>query len=111
MTGRGFFTDPRVYYSSTFCFRATGLFPSELIWNNVSYAQKVGLLGRGISPVARPLPAHRTTQTQKKRIQTSVPPVGFEHTIQLFERAKIVHALDGAATVIGPDLPKKHILA
>jgi hypothetical protein len=31
-------------------------FPSELIWNNVSYRQLVGLLGRAISLVVRPLP-------------------------------------------------------
>jgi hypothetical protein len=44
--------------------------------------------------VARPLPTHRTTQT-------SMPRVGFEPTIPVFERAKTVHALDRAATVIG----------
>jgi hypothetical protein len=38
-----------------------------------------------------------------------MPPVGFEHTIPLFERSKAVHALDCAATMIGstisyPDL-------
>jgi hypothetical protein len=48
-------------------------------------------------PVARPLPTHRTTQTQNKRTQTSMPWVGFEHTIPAFERAKTVHALDRAA--------------
>jgi hypothetical protein len=30
-----------------------------------------------------------------------MPRVGFEPTIQVLERAKTVHALDGAATVIG----------
>jgi hypothetical protein len=30
-----------------------------------------------------------------------MPQVGFELTISVFERAKTVHALDGAATVIG----------
>jgi hypothetical protein len=30
-------------------------------------------------------------------------PVGFEPTIPVFERAKAVHALDRAATVIGED--------
>jgi hypothetical protein len=30
-----------------------------------------------------------------------MPLVGFEPTIPEFERAKTVHALDGAATVIG----------
>jgi hypothetical protein len=33
--------------------------------------------------------------------QTSMPRVGFEPTIQAFVRAKTVHALDRAATVIG----------
>jgi hypothetical protein len=51
-------------------------------------------------PVARPLPAHRTVQTQNKRTQTSMPEVEFEFTIPVFERPKTVHALDHAATVI-----------
>jgi hypothetical protein len=55
----------------------------------------------GDEPVARPLPTQRTTQTQKKRTQTSIPRVGFEPTIPVFGRAKTVHALDRAATVIG----------
>jgi hypothetical protein len=50
--------------------------------------------------VARPLPVHRTAQTQNKRTQTSMSLVGFEPTIPLFERAKTVHALGRAATVI-----------
>jgi hypothetical protein len=44
---------------------------------------------------------HRTAQTHSKRIQTSMPQVGFEPTIPVFERAKTVHALDRAANVIG----------
>jgi hypothetical protein len=55
----------------------------------------------GDQPVARPLPAHRTAQTQNKRTQTSMPWVGFEPTIPVFERAKAVHVLDREATVIG----------
>jgi hypothetical protein len=51
-------------------------------------------------PVARPLPARRTTQTQNKPKQTSMPSVGFEPTIPVFQRAKTVHTLDRAATVI-----------
>jgi hypothetical protein len=51
-------------------------------------------------PVARPLPKHRTTQTQNKCTQTSILKVGFEPTITAFERAKTVHALNHAATVI-----------
>jgi hypothetical protein len=55
----------------------------------------------GDQPAARPLPTHRTTQTQNKCTQTSMLRVGFETTIPVFERAKIVHALDRAVTVIG----------
>jgi hypothetical protein len=55
----------------------------------------------GDQPVARPLLAHKTTQTQNKRTQKTIPPVGFETTISELERAKAVHALDCAATVIG----------
>jgi hypothetical protein len=54
----------------------------------------------GYEPVTRPLPIHRT-QTQNKRTQTSMPRVGFEPTTPVFERAKTVHALDRAITVIG----------
>jgi hypothetical protein len=46
---------------------------------------------------------HRTTQTQNKRIQTSMPLAGFEPTIPVFKRAKTFHALDRAATVIGTE--------
>jgi hypothetical protein len=52
-------------------------------------------------PVARPLPTYRTTQIQNKRTQTSMPQVGSEPTISMFERAKTVLAFDRAATVIG----------
>jgi hypothetical protein len=51
----------------------------------------------GDQPVAMPLPIHRTTQ--KKCTQTSMPWVGFELTIPVFERAKTVRALNRAATV------------
>jgi hypothetical protein len=64
------------------------------------YTQSVGLLGRGISP-SQGLYLHRITQTQNKRIQISMPRVGFEPMIPVFERAKTVCALDSAATVIG----------
>jgi hypothetical protein len=52
-------------------------------------------------PVARPHPPHRTTQTQIKHTQTSMPRAGFGPTIPVFERAKAVYALDRSATVIG----------
>jgi hypothetical protein len=54
----------------------------------------------GDQPIARPLRTHRTTQTQNTRTQTSMQP-----TSPAFERAKAVHALDPAATVIG----KQHV--
>jgi hypothetical protein len=56
---------------------------------------------RSDQPVAKPLPAHRRTQTQNKCTQTSMSRVGFEPTIPAFERAKTVPALDRAATAIG----------
>jgi hypothetical protein len=59
---------------------------------------------RGDQPVTRPLPASRTAQTQNRRIQTSMPQVGLEPTIPMFERAKTVHALDRAVTVISENL-------
>jgi hypothetical protein len=52
-------------------------------------------------PVAGPLPKHRTTHTQNKRTHASMPGVGFEPTTPAFERAKTIHVLDRAATVIG----------
>jgi hypothetical protein len=54
----------------------------------------------GDQPVARPLLTHRTTQTQNKSTHTFMPWVEFEPTIPVFERAKTVHALERAATVI-----------
>jgi hypothetical protein len=54
----------------------------------------------GDQPIARPLSTHGTAQTQNKRRQTSMPRVGFEPMIPVFERAKKVYALDRAATVI-----------
>jgi hypothetical protein len=57
----------------------------------------------GDQPVSRPLPMHRTTQTQNKRTETSMPPVGFEPTIPVFERVKTDHASDCVATVIGSE--------
>jgi hypothetical protein len=52
-------------------------------------------------PVARPLPTHRSTQTQNKRTHSSMPRVGFELTNLVFEREKTVHALERSVTVIG----------
>jgi hypothetical protein len=51
--------------------------------------------------VAKPLPKHRTTWTQKNAHthQSSMPWLGFELTIPASKRAKTVHALDCSATV------------
>jgi hypothetical protein len=44
-------------------------------------------------PAARPLPTYRTKQTQNKRRQTSMPRMGFKHTIPVFEWAKTTRPL------------------
>jgi hypothetical protein len=44
-------------------------------------------------PIARPLPTYRTAQTQNKRTETSIPWVGSEPTIPVFERAKTARPL------------------
>jgi hypothetical protein len=53
--------------------------------------------------VAKSLPKHRTTQTQKNAHthQTSMPWVEFEPTIPASERGKTVHSSDRSATVTG----------
>jgi hypothetical protein len=58
-------------------------------------------------PNGRLLPTHRTTKTQNKRSQTSVPRVGFETMILATERMKTVHALNRTATVIGKECNDK----
>jgi hypothetical protein len=55
----------------------------------------------GDQPVAKPLPTHKTAQTQNNRTNTFIPRVEFKPTIPVFEPAKTVHVLDQAATVIG----------
>jgi hypothetical protein len=65
--------------------------------------QSIGLLGREISP-SQGRYLHRTTQTQNKRRQTSMPRVGFEPKIPVFASAKTVHALHREATVMASDL-------
>jgi hypothetical protein len=63
----------------------------------------VGMTVEGDEPVARPLPAYRTTQTQNNRTQTSMPRVGFEPATPVFGREHTVHVLDCEATVIRLD--------
>jgi hypothetical protein len=57
------------------------------------------LLGRGISP-SQGRYLHTEKHKHNKRTQISMSLVGFEPTIPLFERAKIVDAFDRTATVI-----------
>jgi hypothetical protein len=66
------------------------------------YTQPVGLLGRRASPSQG---RYLHTEQHKHRIntQTSMPRVGFEPVILVFKRAKTVHALDRAATVLGKE--------
>jgi hypothetical protein len=54
----------------------------------------------GDQPLAMPLPIHRTTQKQNKRIHTSMSLVEIEPAIPVFELVKTVHVLDSAATVM-----------
>jgi hypothetical protein len=55
----------------------------------------------GDQSIAKPLHTHKTAQRENKRAQTTMPLVGFEPTILVFERAKTLHALKRAVTVIG----------
>jgi hypothetical protein len=77
--------------------------PPELIWNYGSYKHLVGLLGRGISP-SQDRYLHRRKQKQKEREQTSMPLVGFEPTVPVFEWVKTCRGLDRAATVVDHDI-------
>jgi hypothetical protein len=62
--------------------------------------QSAGLPGWAISPLqGRYL--HTGQCKQNKRTQTSMPQVGFEPTIPVFEQVKTAHALGRTATVIG----------
>jgi hypothetical protein len=88
------------HFSGSISFLLPLLWSIKHPWNTLFHfsflilGQSVGLPGRGDQSVARPLLAHRTTQTQNKRTQTSMPWVGLKPIIPAFERAKTVHALD-----------------
>jgi hypothetical protein len=60
----------------------------------------VGLHGREISP-SQGRYQHTGQHNTEKRTPTFMPQVGFEPTTLILERAKTVHALRRAATVIG----------
>jgi predicted HAD superfamily hydrolase len=73
--------------------------------------QSVGLLLRGISPSQG---IYLYIEQHKHRINADIHhlylQVGFEPTTPVFERAKIVHALNSVATVIGMKLLNNKIL-
>jgi hypothetical protein len=74
---------------------------SELPDSEVRTLQTVGMTPwTGDQPIARPL-LNAGKHRHNKCGQTTVPHVGFESTIPIFERAKIFHALDLVATVNG----------
>jgi hypothetical protein len=55
----------------------------------------------GDQPDSRSSPTHRTTRTQNKSTQRSMPRAGFEPVSRVFELVKMVYALDRSATVTG----------
>jgi hypothetical protein len=67
----------------------------------LNFRQSVGFLGRVISPSQSRYLHTEQHKTQNKRRRTSMPCIGLETTIPVFERMQIFHALDRAATVIG----------
>jgi hypothetical protein len=83
---------------SIYCFRALADLGRFIIF--LIYKQSVGLLGRGIS---RSQGRYLYTE-QHKCTQTSMPPVGFESTIPVFERAKTVHVLRKPHTGMRQDM-------
>jgi hypothetical protein len=74
-------------------------YPSSLTWNYGSCRQATWLFGRVIA-LSRSRHVCMTAQMQKKRGQTSVPRVGCEPTVPVFELAKTFRAFYRALTVI-----------
>jgi hypothetical protein len=64
------------------------------------YTQSVGLLKRVTSP-SQGFYLYTEQHIHRVNTQISMPQVGFEPTIAVFERAKTFHVLDRAATAIG----------
>jgi hypothetical protein len=78
---------PSIYLS---IYGSTALVDLGCYFSFLIYSQLVGLLGRGISP-SKGCCLHTERHKQNKRAQTSMPRVGLEPTIPVFERAKTVH--------------------
>jgi hypothetical protein len=83
--------------SSSFRIRPSGLFPPQLIQHYGS----LQTFGRTPWTVDQPFLKAATYTGQHKRGKTSMPGVGFEPTITVFQRAKTFHVLDRADAVIG----------
>jgi hypothetical protein len=89
-----------MYFSIYLSMALQPLVDLDSFFSFLIYIQSVGLLGRGISP-SQGRYLHTEQYKQNKRTQTSMPRVGFEPIIPVFERVKTVHASDLATTVIG----------
>jgi hypothetical protein len=97
------FICPSVCLSLYLCFYSPFIDLVRSLSSSIVYT--VGrTLWKADKPVTTPQLTHRATQTQNKRIQTCMPWMGFEPTIPALERAKTVHALYCAATVIGSNV-------
>jgi hypothetical protein len=66
-----------------------------------SYTQSVRSLERGISPLKASAYTQNNTNTEWTYIKIFMPWLGLEPMIPAFERAKTIHALGRAATVVG----------
>jgi hypothetical protein len=82
---------------SLFTYGSIGFAALGRFFQFINLRQSIGLLDGGSAR------RKAATYTQNKRIQTSVLSVGFELTIQAFERAKTIHALDRTANVLSLD--------
>jgi hypothetical protein len=69
----------------------------------------VGLFARG-SALRKTITYTQDNTNTKFNPQTSLPPVGFERTTPVFERANTVDALDRAPTAMGTNVRHSHAL-
>jgi hypothetical protein len=90
--------------SASILYQSMALHPFVAPWTLFQFldlfTRSVGFLGRGISPSQGRYLHTGQHKHRTKRTQTSIPQVGFEPTIPVFEQAKTVRVLDRAATVV-----------
>jgi hypothetical protein len=79
---------------------STALVDLDRFFSFFIYTQSVGIIGRVIIPSQNRY-LHREQHKQTLNANTSRLQAGFVPTIPVLERAKTVHALDRAATLIG----------